>query len=80
MVHCLQKQQRCKVIQRECPLTVEPNRNIVAHDEKSKFLIFRRLKPYDGLTNVVIFFLKYFFERHRKNNNNKKKRLGPHVA
>ena len=45
---------------------IEPNRNFVAHDEKSKFLIFRPEIPYGGLRNVVAFcFLKYFFERHK---------------
>ena len=36
----------------------------MAHDEKSKFLIFRPEIPYGGLSNVVYFFLKYFFDRH----------------
>ena len=37
---------------------IEPSRKFVAHDEKSKFLIFR--PPYGGPRNV-----KYFFERHK---------------
>ena len=45
---------------------IEPNRNFVAHGEKSKFLIFRPEIPYGGLRNVVVFcFLKYVFERHK---------------
>ena len=39
---------------------IEPSRKFVAHDEKSKFLIFRPEIPYGGPRNV-----KYFFERHK---------------
>lgn len=51
---------------------IEPNRNFVAHDEKSKFLTFRSEIPYGGLRNVVVFFsLKYFLERYKKINKGK---------
>ena len=51
---------------------IEPNRKFVAHDEKSKFLIFRSEIPYGGLRNVVVFFfLKYFLERYKKINKGK---------
>ena len=50
------------------PTKTERNRKYVAHEEKSKFSVFRPEIPYGSSRNVVAFFVEKLFLNLRKIN------------